>query len=352
MQQADFNHKRAQDLLAWYDAHGRELPWRKKGGALADPYHVWMSEIMLQQTTVPAAAPYFKKFLEAFPRLEDLAAAEDGLVMEMWAGLGYYARARNLLKCARVVAGEHGGQFPRDVDGLKTLPGIGDYTAAAISSIAFNQPAAVVDGNVERVVTRLFAMGEELPKIKPDIKAHVAKMVPKDRPGDFAQATMDLGATICSPTNPKCLICPWSRGCAAKDMSRQTDFPVKPPKKIKPKRYGKVYWLEVGAEVYLIRRPETGLLGGMLALPSTQWREDGEALDAPPVPGDWEAVPSAVKHVFTHFELHLTVEVFALKCQPDLQVGEWRKADQALLKGLPTVMKKAAKLAMTRPRST
>lgn len=348
MQSHDINHKRARDLLKWYDAHGRELPWRKKDGALADPYHVWLSEIMLQQTTVPAVAPYFAKFLAAFPALEDLAAADDGLVMEMWAGLGYYARARNLLKCARVVAADYGGQFPRDVEGLKALPGIGDYTAAAIRSIAFNQPAAVVDGNVERVITRLFAMRAQLPKIKPQIKDRVAQMVPADRPGDFAQATMDLGATICTPKNPKCLICPWGERCAAKALGQQDMFPVKPPKKPKPKRYGAVYWLEHDGAVFLVRRPDKGLLGGMLALPSTQWLEQEAVPAAPPLEGAWQALPETVRHVFTHFELTLDVNVLVLAERPALDGGAWRLLEPSLPGALPTVMKKAAKLAMTR----
>lgn len=348
MDQPNFNHKRAQALLDWYDVHGRELPWRKKGGVRADPYHVWLSEIMLQQTTVPAVAPYFGKFLATFPRLEDLAAAPDALVMEMWAGLGYYARARNLLKCARAVVADHDGTFPSDVEGLKALPGIGDYTAAAVSAIAFNKPAAVVDGNVERVITRLYAMGEALPKIKPQIKDHVAAIVPDDRPGDFAQATMDLGATICTPTNPKCLICPWAQGCKALALGRQSDFPVKPAKKPKPKRYGAVYWLECAGEVYLIRRPDKGLLGGMLALPSTDWIERGDVAEEAPVVGTWLTLGETVRHVFTHFELYLEVKVLAVSVQPDLSHGEWRSADSAFLKALPTVMKKAAKLAIKR----
>lgn len=348
MESPNTNHKRARALLAWYDAHGRELPWRMKGGAHAQPYHVWLSEIMLQQTTVPAVAPYFAKFLKAFPALEDMAAAQDALVMEMWAGLGYYARARNLLKCARVLVAEHGGQFPQDLEGLKALPGIGDYTAAAIRSIAFNKPAAVVDGNVERVITRLYAMREELPKIKPEIKARVAQMVPQDRPGDFAQATMDLGATICTPRNPKCLLCPWAGDCQAKALGEQNTFPVKPPKKKKPKRYGTVYWLESAGSVYLIRRPDKGLLGGMLALPSTAWGEGAAAEDAPPIAGDWRTLPEQVRHVFTHFELHLTVKLLTAAQPPALKDGEWKTITPALPGTLPTVMKKAAKLALTR----
>jgi len=348
MRTPDINHKRAQDLLKWYDAHGRDLPWRKKGRDRADPYHVWLSEIMLQQTTVPAVAPYFAKFLAAFPTVEDLAKAEDGLVMEMWAGLGYYARARNLLKCARVVSSQHGGRFPNTVEDLKALPGIGDYTAAAIAAIAFDVPAAVVDGNVERVVTRLFAMGEDLPKIKPQIKAHVADMVPSQRAGDFAQATMDLGATICTPKTPKCLICPWNRVCAAHGLGQQTDFPVKPAKKAKPKRYGTVYWLEARGAVYLIRRPQSGLLGGMLALPSTDWTETRAPADTPPFQGGWNALVEDVRHVFTHFDLYLGVKVLCVDTPPPLPGGEWRAIGPSLLSGLPTVMKKAAKLAMTR----
>ncbi|MEM9878520.1 MAG: A/G-specific adenine glycosylase [Pseudomonadota bacterium] len=347
MLQRDINHQRACDLLDWYDAHGRELAWRKKGGTKPDPYHVWLSEIMLQQTTVQAVTPYFAKFLAAFPTICDLAHADDARVMEMWAGLGYYARARNLLKCARAVVSEHGGTFPTDVEGLKQLPGIGDYTAAAIASIAFNSPAAVVDGNVERVMTRLYAMREELSKIKAEIKAHVAAMVPQARPGDFAQATMDLGATVCTPKSPKCLICPWREGCAAHALGRQLEFPVKPPKKAKPKRFGTAYWLQVAGDVYLIRRPDKGLLGGMLSLPSTEWLEGKAGPSAAPIAGEWRPLKDTVRHIFTHFELQLSVAVLHCVTKPALTCGEWRVADKALLDALPTVMKKAAKLALT-----
>ncbi|MEO0410968.1 MAG: A/G-specific adenine glycosylase [Pseudomonadota bacterium] len=344
----DFQRAAAGQLLRWYDAHGRELPWRKKGGVRPNPYHVWLSEIMLQQTTVPAVAPYFAKFLAAFPRLEDLAAADDRLVMEMWAGLGYYARARNLLKCARAVTADYGGQFPQTLDALKALPGIGDYTAAAIAAIAFDKPAAVVDGNIERVMTRIYALEDALPGVKPAVKSKVAAITPEGRPGDFAQAMMDLGATICTPKSPKCLICPWREACTAHAQGREEMFPVKPPKKTKPKRYGTVFWMERGDSVFLIRRPDSGLLGGMLALPSTDWREDGDpGLQEAPMPADWTCLSETVRHVFTHFELTLTVACARLHWSPQT-AGEWRAADDALLKALPTVMKKAAKLAMTR----
>ncbi|MEM7569015.1 MAG: A/G-specific adenine glycosylase [Pseudomonadota bacterium] len=344
----DFQRRAAGDLLIWYDRHARDLPWRKRGGERADPYHVWLSEIMLQQTTVVAVAPYFAKFLAAFPRVEDLAAAEDGVVMEMWAGLGYYARARNLLKCARTVVGAHGGHFPQTLEGLKALPGIGDYTAAAIAAIAFNQPAAVVDGNIERVITRLFTIDTPLPKAKPAIKDQVAALTPQDRPGDFAQAMMDLGATICTPKAPKCLLCPWAGDCAAHAQGREEAFPVKPPKKPKPKRYGTVFWMEKDGAVFLIRRPDKGLLGGMLALPSSEWSEAADpGLSAAPLEAEWQCLPNQVRHVFTHFELTLTVACASVAQAPDMD-GTWRLITSDLPGALPTVMKKAAKLAMTR----
>ncbi|MEM9288887.1 MAG: A/G-specific adenine glycosylase [Pseudomonadota bacterium] len=339
-------HPQPDDLLAWYDQHGRDLPWRLKGGRRPDPYHVWLSEIMLQQTTVAAVKPYFAAFLEAFPTVQALAAADDGLVMEMWAGLGYYARARNLLKCARVVTETYGGQFPQTASALKELPGIGDYTSAAIAAIAFNEPAAVVDGNIERVTSRLYTIETPLPAAKVEIKAKVEALTPQDRPGDFAQAMMDLGATLCTPKAPKCLICCWREACAAHAIGIEERFPIKPQKKPKPVRYGTVFWIERNGQAFLIRRPERGLLGGMLALVSTDW--DAEApVPAAPCSAEWQVLPNEVKHVFTHFELRLSVWVARVDKAPPLQ-GEWRKMDTQLLSALPTVMKKAAKLAMTR----
>ncbi len=296
-------------LLAWYDKNARSLPWRARHGVTPDPYHVWLSEIMLQQTTVTTVKPYFEKFLQLFPTVADLAAAEDDAVMAAWAGLGYYSRARNLLKCARLVAQQHGGQFPDTEDALLKLPGIGPYTAAAIAAIAFNRQAAPVDGNIERVLARLYALETPLPALKTEIKAKNEKLVPKDQPGDFAQAMMDLGATLCTPKRPNCLICPWQKGCAAQKFGMQETLPKRAPKKPKPERRGTIYWLENSkGEVLLHRRPDKGLLGGMLCFPSTGW-DTANDTDLAQMPADeWTALDAEVVHVFTHFRLTLDIQ--------------------------------------------
>jgi A/G-specific adenine glycosylase len=297
-------------LLAWYDAHRRDLPWRARQGECVDPYRVWLSEIMLQQTTVPHATPYFHDFLARWPTVEALAAAPDAEVMAAWAGLGYYARARNLLACARAVARDHEGAFPADLDGLRALPGVGAYTAAAIAAIAFGEPANVVDGNVERVMARLFAVETPLPAAKPELTALAARLVTADRPGDWAQALMDLGATICRPKSPLCELCPLSPLCAARANGAPDTYPRRSPKADRPHRHGVAFVLTRGDRVALSPRPPKGLLGGMLGLPTTPWRSAPwtlrDALAHAPQPGGWREI-GAVRHVLTHFSLDLRV---------------------------------------------
>lgn len=295
-------------LLVWYDKNARALPWRALPGITPDPYHVWLSEIMLQQTTVATVKPYFEKFLTLFPSVTDLAQADDDSVMAAWAGLGYYSRARNLLKCARLVATEHVGVFPDTEDALLKLPGIGPYTAAAIAAIAFNRPAAPVDGNIERVLSRLYGMETPLPDLKPLIKEKNQALVQPERPGDFAQAMMDLGATLCTPKRPNCLICPWQTACIARQTGMQETLPKRAPKKPKPERRGTIYWLEnTRGQVLLHRRPERGLLGGMLCFPSTGWDPANESGLPETLPDDWTKLEGEVVHVFTHFRLTLTL---------------------------------------------
>ncbi|CDO60460.1 A/G-specific adenine glycosylase [Candidatus Phaeomarinobacter ectocarpi] len=337
----------ARQLLDWYDRHARDLPWRispkaRKKGAVADPYKVWLSEIMLQQTTVKTVGPYFLKFVEMWPRVEDLAAASSPEVMSAWAGLGYYSRARNLHACAKVVADQHGGTFPQTEDGLLALPGIGPYTAAAVASIAFDQPAAVMDGNVERVVSRLFAIDTPLPVAKTHIKERLNELVPQKRPGDFAQATMDLGATLCSPKKPACALCPWTEECAANAKGIAETLPVKPPKKAKPTRYGSAYWLtDAKGHVLLRTRPPKGLLGGMDEVPGSEWSEQTTqpTTDEAPAKTDWQQLPGKVTHVFTHFALELTVYTAQAATRSKVE-GDWVPLDALAQRALPTVMRK------------
>lgn len=317
----------ADALLAWYDAHARDLPWRSPPGAPPmDPYRVWLSEIMLQQTTVAAVIPYYAAFLARWPTVAALAAADDAEVMSAWAGLGYYARARNLLACARMVAGE--GGFPETEAGLRALPGIGSYTAAAIAAIAFDQRAVVVDGNVERVVARLFAVETPLPAAKPELYQLTDGITPATRTGDFAQAMMDLGSTICTPRSPKCLICPVQSACRAIDKNR---YPLKTAKAVTPERHGTAWWIERDGQVWLVRRPATGLLGGMRALPGTDWVAGAGRTDLP-----------SIVHVFTHFRLTLSVERVPEKGCNLPPGGEWWPVARIAEAGLPRVFMKAA----------
>lgn len=332
--------KIAGELLAHYDVHARKLPWRAPPGAnAADPYRVWLSEVMLQQTTVAAVGPYYAKFTERWPTVEALAAAEDAELMAAWAGLGYYARARNLLACARAVARDHGGRFPATEEGLRALPGVGAYTAAAVAAIAFGQRAVVVDANVERVVARLFAIGTPLPAARPAIRAAADRITPDTRAGDFAQAMMDLGATVCTPRNPACGLCPLREDCAAFATADPAAFPVKPPKKTKPHRLGHGWWMERDGHVWLERRPERGLLGGMRALPSGAWSDAPDP--TPPINAEWRTLAEPVGHVFTHFSLALHVHHAHVDAAPDGE-GEWWPIDRLDEAGLPTLFARAA----------
>ncbi|WP_022682373.1 A/G-specific adenine glycosylase [Sphingobium bisphenolivorans] len=337
--------KIAQDLLAHYDRHARRLPWRAPPGAnAADPYRVWLSEVMLQQTTVAAVGPYFAKFTDRWPTVEALAAAEDADVMAAWAGLGYYARARNLLACARAVAADHGGIFPDTEEGLRALPGVGAYTAAAVAAIAFGRRAVVVDANVERVVARLFAIDTPLPAGRTAIRAATDAITPDLRAGDFAQAMMDLGATICTARSPACGICPLRPDCAAFLAADPAAFPVKAAKKAKPRRQGHGWWIErPDGHVWLVRRPDKGMLGGMRALPSSDWSDAPDA--TPPLAARWFRAEPPVAHVFTHFSLALSVH--HAHVGPDVTppgAGEWWPIARIGEAGLPTLFARAAEV--------
>lgn len=337
----------AAELLGWYDAHARVMPWRvspaaRAAGTRPDPYHVWLSEVMSQQTTVAAVKGYFERFVARWPRVEDLAAAEDAEVMAAWAGLGYYARARNLLRCARLVARDFGGRFPQTEAGLRALPGVGPYTAAAVASIAFDQPAVVLDGNVERVMARIHAVDTPLPGAKEALRALAARLTPAERPGDYAQAVMDLGATICAPRAPACGICPWVAPCASRRLGIAADLPRKAPKAAKPTRRGIAYLARRPDGAVLVeRRPERGLLGGMLGLPGSDWAETSPA-PRPPLPADWRDLGVEARHTFTHFHLRLTI--LGARVGPDA-AGDFRPAEDAAA-AMPTVMRKALRLGL------
>ncbi len=341
------------DLLAWYDRERRVLPWRAAPGETADPYRVWISEIMLQQTTVAAVVPYYERFLRRFPTVEALADAPLEAVLPLWAGLGYYARARNLHACAQVLVAAHGGRFPRDLEALKALPGIGDYTAAAIAAIAFDQPAAPVDGNWERVVARLYAVTAPLPDAKPELRTLAAALVPDRRAGDFAQAVMDLGATVCSPAKPRCLLCPLKTYCQAQAMGLAEALPARLPKAERPTRHGAAFhlWRADGA-VLLTRRPPKGLLGGMMELPGTPWlpspRDEIEWLGLAPARASWRRLPGTVGHTFTHFHLELALFVAERPVTAHDLTGEARWVAPADLadEALPSLMRKLLKRSL------
>ncbi len=338
----------ARDLLGWYDRMARRLPWRAPPGSgrRPDPYRVWLSEVMLQQTTVAAVKGYYETFTERWPRVEDLAAAADAEVMAAWAGLGYYARARNLLACARTVAQAHGGRFPATEDGLRALPGVGPYTAAAVAAIAFDRPAVVLDGNVERVMARLHAVEAPLPGAKERLRALAARLTPVERPGDYAQAVMDLGATICNPRAPACGLCPWREPCEGRRRGVAAELPRKVAKPVRPTRFGIAYLAQrPDGAVLLETRPAKGLLGGMLGLPGTEWTEAAPA-PRPPLAADWRAAGAEVRHTFTHFHLRLRVEVARVGAAA-APGGDWRPWTAALEASLPTVMKKALRLGRT-----
>ena len=328
-------------LIAWYDRHHRDLPWRvspaaRAAGQRPDPYRVWLSEVMLQQTTVAAVTGYFHRFTARWPDVTALAEAEDAEVMAEWAGLGYYARARNLLRCARAISAEHGGVFPQTEAELRALPGIGPYTAAAVAAIAFDQPAVVVDGNVERVISRLFRIETPLPRAKPEIGRQAAGMTPSMRPGDHAQAMMDLGATICTPRNPACAICPLREACAAQAVGDAASFPRKAPRAAKPEREGTLWLVQrPDGAILLEERPAKGLLGGMSGFPTTGW--DGTDLPAP-LAAEWQTL-GEVRHTFTHF--HLTLTVLTATSQGNPQRGASVPRAAFLPANLPTVFRKA-----------
>ena len=335
----------AKHLLDWYDANARVLPWRAPPGSPPpDPYRVWLSEVMLQQTTVAAVGPYFARFLALWPTVNDLAAADDAEVMAAWAGLGYYARARNLLACARAVAAR-GGVFPGTEEALRDLPGVGAYTAAAVAAIAFGQRAAVVDANVERVVARLHAIATPLPQAKAEIRRRTEQLTPHDRPGDFAQAMMDLGATVCTVRAPRCLLCPLSPDCAGRRLGPE-QFPVKAPKRAKPQRRGQAFWIERDGAVWLVRRADKGMLGGMRALPDNGWSARSDGNTAPPLAGEWQDL-GTVRHSFTHFDLDLQLMLYSGSDWARLEqtTGEWWPVAQLDRAGLPTLFAKAARLA-------
>jgi len=333
-------------LMVWYDANARALAWRvgpaDHGKTRPNPYFIWLSEVMLQQTTVAAVTGYFRAFTERWPTVADLAGANDADVMAAWAGLGYYARARNLLKCARAVVADHAGRFPDTEAELLRLPGIGPYTAAAIAAIAFDRPATVMDGNVERVMARLFAVETALPAAKPALKSRAAALTPAHRPGDHAQAVMDLGATICTPRSPACGICPLRPACKGRAQGIAADLPRKSPKKPKPIRHGIAYLARRADGAWLLeRRPDKGLLGGMLGWPTTEWREAAPT-PAPPLPAAWHDPRLEVRHTFTHFHLRLSLRLASLPTDtpgPFVAAMDFRRSD------LPTVMRKAFDLA-------
>ncbi len=338
-------------LLKWYDRHQRDLPWRAKAGSVANPYHVWLSEIMLQQTTVAAVQSYFKKFITLWPTIEALAVAPEEDVLAAWAGLGYYARARNLIKCAKIIANERDGIFPNQEAELRELPGIGDYTAAAIAAIAFARSTVVVDANIERIVSRLMKIKTPLPAGKKDIKSAMAILTPDKRTGDFAQAMMDLGSSICKPKTPKCNACPLHTDCGAYASSSMESYPVKAAKKIRPTRRALAYFIEVDGYILLERRPDSGLLGGMPGLLCNEWVEQDveKAFDhnnlPPPFKADWCLVDGISKHTFTHFHLETKVMQAKLETRPHSN-HLWVKKDDVLNYGLPTVFKKMIKLAL------
>jgi A/G-specific adenine glycosylase len=346
------------DLLAWYDRHARVLPWRARRGERPDPYRVWLSEIMLQQTTVKTVAPYFVRFLERWPTVQALSAAPRDDVLRAWAGLGYYARARNLHACARAVVERHGGEFPADLDLLRALPGIGDYTAAAVGAIAFGLPAVPVDGNVERVVARLFAVEDAMPAAKPQIKRLAASLLPPARTGDFAQGLMDLGASLCSPKRPACALCPWTEACVARLRGDQETFPRKAPKREGKLRRGAAFVaLRADGCVLLRKRPDKGLLGAMTEVPGGDWSHEfdqNRALRAAPrlTGAEWKRRTGSVRHVFTHFPLELTVYVACVpKAARAPKGARWVRVADLPGEALPNVMRKVIAHALAKDAS-
>jgi len=340
-----------EQLLAWYGKHQRVMPWRALKGKTPDPYHVWLSEIMLQQTTVVTVGPYFLKFISKWPTVKDLATAKLDDVLAAWAGLGYYARARNLHKCAQVIATQYNGKFPSLQETLLELPGIGPYTAAAISSIAFNQPAVAVDGNVERVVSRFFAIEEPLPASKEILRAHAAQLAEANtHPGDFTQAFMELGATICTPRKPRCGSCPWQKACKARSKGIAEDLPRKTLKAKNPVRYGKVFWIQKKSGEFLIeKRIGKGLYEGMFQLPTTEWTDKPDTKTLPHPYGKhmrFKSLEATIRHTFTHFDLVL--EIWAARPGRNFRIPAGRFISVAEIEAyaLPSLMRKVMKLCL------
>ena len=341
-------------LLDWYDRHRRALPWRPPPGERADPYRVWLSEIMLQQTGVKTVGPYFLKFLARWPDVEALGRAALDDVLRMWAGLGYYSRARNLYACAVAVLRDHGGVFPDTEQGLRSLPGIGPYTAAAIAAIAFGRRTMPVDGNIERVVSRLFAVEELLPQAKPLIQELAATLLGVSRAGDSAQALMDLGASICTPKKPACALCPLNDDCVSRAHGDQATFPRKAPKKSGALRRGAAFVVTRGDEILLRTRPEKGLLGGMTEVPTSDWRaaqdDKAAAQQAPVVKGlaCWRRKAGVVTHVFTHFPLELVVYTANVSARVSAPAGmRWVPTAALQDEALPNLMRKVIAHGLT-----
>jgi len=346
-------------LLAWYDGHRRALPWRAAPGECGDPYRVWLSEVMLQQTTVKAVAPYYVRFLARWSDVRALAAAPLDEVLKTWAGLGYYARARNLHACACAVVERHGGEFPASEAALRALPGIGAYTAAAIAAIAYGAPATPVDGNVERVIARLYAVAAPLPTAKPEVFRLARALAPPRRAGDFAQALMDLGATLCTPKSPACSLCPWNDSCAAHARGNAEMFPRRMPKRERALRRGAAFVARrAGGFVLVQTRPANGLLGGMTEVPTTEWVEnfdERKALTRAPrfFPNKpkwriaWRRVAGVVRHVFTHFPLELSIYVAELPARTPAPAGmRWVALADIAGEALPSVMRKVVAHAL------
>ncbi len=346
----------APSLLAWYDRHARRLPWRigpkdRARGVAPDPYRVWLSEVMLQQTTVAAVKSYFDAFTAAWPTVADLAAAPRDDVMKAWAGLGYYARARNLHACAETIVRDNGGRFPGTAAGLRALPGIGEYTAAAIAAIAYDEPAPVVDGNIERVIARLFAIDTPLPEAKKIIRDIQARLTPSARAGDYAQAMMDLGAGICTPKRPACALCPVNDGCVAHARGEEERYPLKAQKAERPTRYGDAFVaLRTDGAVLLRQRPDDGLLGGMTEVPGSAWANRRKEIDVSaeaPIQADWRRVAGTIVHVFTHFRLELNVYCATLPAMEKAPPGCWWSPPETLPgEALPSVMRKVLEAAI------
>ena len=338
-------------ILSWYDGAARDLPWRSRGACVSEPYHVWLSEIMLQQTKVQTVIPYFKFFLERWPTVDGMARANLDDILHAWQGLGYYARARNLHKCAIVVADEYGGGFPRTESQLLKLPGVGPYTAAAIAAIAFNIPTVPVDGNIERVISRLHSIKEPVRQNKDQIRALATKILPKDHPSNFAQALMDLGANICRPKYPSCEKCPLAMACTAFKSGFPELYPVKLPQRHKPTRHGVAFWLQNAKhDIWMRKRPPRGLLGGMIEVPSTDWRKElwteAEIRELAPSNIKWSIREGFVSHTFTHFHLHITVWAGITSSNTNAD-GFWSAPNQFSELALPTLMKKIVSHAVT-----